>query len=267
MGIGGDNLRTLTAPASFEYAPIFTPDGTGLIVARRDANGADEGYWRLPLISGVDAKQIAVAGAPSLGSVTLGGSGLLPTVGESGWAPRAAFSADGSALLIVDGADNTLDLLDMTGTRPAVEMNLIGNSRPVWDQPDNAFYVVASADKGSTWWYWRVTTAGVFSRLAPAAGDPAMSASGQIAYIFRASDGELHLAFATAATGGSVSLYTDDPAWNESSPSFSPDGSTIVFGRAESADPTASGGIWIIDSDGTGMTRLSDDGAYPRWLP
>jgi hypothetical protein len=41
----------------------------------------------------------------------------------------------------------------------------------------------------------------------------------------------------------------------------------IVFGRFSTTSPTASAGIWIIRPDGTELTNLAIDGAYPRWLP
>jgi Tol biopolymer transport system component len=62
-------------------------------------------------------------------------------------------------------------------------------------------------------------------------------------------------------------LLTADPTFSEVSPSFSPDGSMIVFGRFGTTSPTASAGIWTIRPDGTELTNLALDGAYPRWLP
>jgi len=267
MGIGGDNMQTLTADGWFEYAPTFTPDGTALVVARRDSRGQDQGYWRIPLVSGADQKQVAPDGAPGLGSVALGGEGLTGTVGEPAWAPRAAFSADGTSMLVVRGFDNMVELVDMTGARQPVKLSLAGNSRPVWDQIDNAFYVAASPDQGLSWSYWRVSVSGATIRIGSAAGDLTTSVNGSMAFAVRAADGSTHLAFTGAAANGTVGLLTSDPSWNEVSPSFSPDGSVIVFGRFATTSPTSSAGIWIIRPDGTGLTNLALDGAYPRWLP
>jgi Tol biopolymer transport system component len=62
-------------------------------------------------------------------------------------------------------------------------------------------------------------------------------------------------------------LLTDNGVFRESSPSFSPDGKVIVFARNGSQTPDLSAGIWTINADGSGLTNLSTDGAYPRWLP
>jgi Tol biopolymer transport system component len=82
----------------------------------------------------------------------------------------------------------------------------------------------------------------------------------------RAADGSTHLAY-SARAGGTLTPLTNDPAFSEMSPSFRPDGLMVVFGRVRSQDPTLSAGIWIVKPDGTGLTNLSLDGAFPRWLP
>jgi Tol biopolymer transport system component len=62
-------------------------------------------------------------------------------------------------------------------------------------------------------------------------------------------------------------LLTADPTWSEASPSFSPDGSMVVFSRFGSHNPSVSGGIWVVQPNGGGLMNLSTDGAFPRWLP
>jgi len=265
MSVSGDNLTTLTSGNNLEYAPTITPDGTGLIVGRRDGTGADQGYWRYPLVTGGDTTQIAPAGAPGLGSVTIAGDGLIGQPGMPSWAPRAAFTSDGTKMLLVRGSDSAVELVDMTGVNPPITLGLQGNSRPVWVQSDGAFFLSASADKGVTWSYYRVPPSGPVTRLGAGASD--IAAAGQaLALVVKSIDGSYHVAF-SAIAGGSATFVVDDPAYNESSPSFSPDGSTLVFGRIGSQSPGVSAGIWIVKSDGTGLTSLSTDGAYPRWLP
>ena len=265
MSIGGDGLQTLTAGTDLEYAPTFTPDGTGLVVGRRDGTGADLGYWRIPMITGTDPKQVATDGAPNLGSTSVTGDGLTGKPGLSAWGSRAAFSADGSTMLLVRGSDGVAVLVDMTGATPPRLLSIIGDSQPVWVQSDAAFYLAGTADRGATWLYWRVTTAGVLTSMGPAASD--IDTAGQaIALIVRAGDGSTHLAY-SARAGGTLTPLTNDPAFSEMSPSFRPDGLMVVFGRVRSQDPTLSAGIWIVKPDGTGLTNLSLDGAFPRWLP
>jgi hypothetical protein len=275
MSIGGDGLQTLTAGTYLEYAPTFTPDGTGLVIGRRDGTGADLGYWRIPMISGADPKQVATDGAPALGSTSVTGDGLTGKPGLSAWASRAAFSPDGSTMLVVRGSDGVAMLVDMTGATPPRLLSIVGDSQPVWVQSDAAFYVAGTADRGATWLYWRVTTAGVPTSMGPAVSDIDTSCLGStgcagvgqaIALIVRAADGSTHLAY-SARAGGTLTPLTNDPAFSEMSPSFRPDGLMVVFGRVRSQDPTLSAGIWIVKPDGTGLTNLSLDGAFPRWLP
>ena len=267
-GIGGDGLQILTPSGDFEYAPLFTPDGLGVVVGRRDGNGADQGYWRYPLATGTDLKQITPDGAPGIGSVSLHGEGLSGQLGTPSWAGRAAFTSDGKTMLLTRGSDNGLVLVDMTGVAAPVQLALAANSRPVYDVTENMFYVTATADKGATWFYWRVTPTGETTRLAPAASDLAATGSSadSLALVVKTSDGSFHLAYAVRP-GEALSQITGDPSWMELSPSFSPDGSLIVFGRTVAGDAAASAGIWTIGTGGGQIVNLATDGAYPRWVP
>ena len=265
MSLNGDNLTTLTSGGNFEYAPTITPDGTGLVVGRRDRNGTDVGYWRYPLVSGADTKQVAADGAPGEGSVTLAPEGLTGHPGMPSWAPRAAFTADGTTILIVRGADDMVEVVDTTGTNKPIKLSLQGNSRPVWVQADGAFYLAASADQGATWGCWRVTPTGTASKCGAAMSDMASTGSG-VALIMKANDGWYHVGY-TAVAGGSPTLLTDDGAFNEATPSFWPNGLTVVFGRVGTKSLGVSAGIWTVNVDGTGLTNLATDGSYPRWIP
>ena len=265
MSLSGDNLSTLTPGGDFDYAPTITPDGTGVVVGRRDGSGADLGYWRIPLISGADPMQVATDGAPGLGSTTVTGDGLTGKPGQPAWAPRAAFSQDGSTMLLVRGSDSAAVLVDMTGATAPKKLSIVGDSRPVWVPSDAAFYMAATADNGASWTYRRVTTGGTVTSVGPAVSD--IDTSGQaLALVVHASDGYSHLAY-LVLPGATPALLTDDPLFSEMSPSFSPDGKTVVFARVSSHSPTVSAGIWIIRRDGTGLANLATDGTYPCWLP
>jgi Tol biopolymer transport system component len=89
--------------------------------------------------------------------------------------------------------------------------------------------------------------------------------AGSLAWIIKGTDGSNHLAY-SAQPGGSPTLLTDESTSNESMPSFSPDGSAVVFARSDSGSSGASQGIWRVNTDGTGLTNLSTDGSYPRWI-
>jgi WD40 repeat protein len=264
MLLSGDKAQTLTAAGNYEYAPVISPDGASVVIARRDDKGADLGYWRYSL-DGSDAKQIAPDGAPAIGSVTLTGDGLTGQPGMPAWFGRAAFSADGSAMLVVRGSDGAVELMDPTGDAKPKRLSLIANSRPIWVAAENAFFVSATEDQGQTWSYYRVTTAGAATAMGWSAGDLAGNSRG-IAMLVKATDGTLHVSYLTRESG-SLKLLVADGSFGETSPTFSPDGSTLAFGRVQAQMTWVSAGIWTIKPDGTGLANLSTDGAYPRWLP
>jgi Tol biopolymer transport system component len=89
---------------------------------------------------------------------------------------------------------------------------------------------------------------------------------GALAWIIEGTDGSNHLAY-SALPGGSPTLLTDESTYDESTPSFSPDGSAVVFARSASGSGGTSQGIWRVSTDGTGLTNLSTDGSYPTWIP
>jgi hypothetical protein len=266
MTLNGDGLQTLTTGSNFEYAPTFTPDGTGLVVGRRDGKGADLGYWLVPMLSGTDAKQVAPDGAPNIGSSALTGDGLPSQPGLSPWASRAAFNPDGSLMLVIRGSDGVAELVDMKGATPPRKLNLVGDSRAVWVQGDAAFFMAGTADNGATWSNWRVSSSAAVTREGPAVGDMDTTGSRILVLVIRGKDGLTHVAY-SASAGGFTTVLTSDSAFGDSSTSFSPDGSAVVFGRVDGQNPTVSAGIWVVKIDGSGLTNLATDGAFPRWLP
>jgi hypothetical protein len=114
----------------------------------------------------------------------------------------------------------------------------------------------------------RVTTSGVMSIAGPGTSDIATTGRtglASLAWIVKGTDGSDHVGF-SALPGGSATLVTDEATYNESMPTFSTDGSTVVFARW-SGTPAISFGIWRASTDGTALTNLSTDGSYPNWIP
>ena len=266
MNINGDNLQT-TASGYREYAPAFTPDGNGLVVARRDSSGKDLGYYFMPLITGIDEHQILADGAPQLGTDQVGETGMPNGLELSGCGIREAFSEDASWMLVAKAEGDDLELVHTGGGSPT-EVGLKAASIPVWNSTSQAFFMVASDDGGATWGVWSVRLDGSKMRLGISAQGLFISPQGVMAEIAWDSTGVSHLFLRTApSTGAQMNQLTSDPAWSERWPTFSPDGSQIVFGRVTPGSPEGPGGIWIIPAIGGPAKQLSTDGICPVFVP
>jgi TolB protein len=67
------------------------------------------------------------------------------------------------------------------------------------------------------------------------------------------------------ANGSSPVNITNSPGW-DGSPSWSPDGQSLVFASNRGGKEE----IYTIGTDGTGLTRLTDNSAtdaWPDWRP
>ncbi len=269
MRIDGTDLATLTGPGFVEYAPTLTPDGSSVLVGRRDVTGLDLGWWLEPLPGGSaagPARQLLTSGAPPLDSAELTGDGLVPGPGVSPWASRASFDPTGQWLLLglPDGRVAHLDLRsDEPEPAPVILDFSSPEGVPAWDAADVAFVVVGRAQAGDG--LIRVEPDGRGDTLLmPAVGPASVSAYGGIATLV-APAGQ-HIGYTALASKGPVALTSATDLFDRA-PEFSPDGSTLLFGRVLAADPTRSAGIWLCGLDGRDLRQLSTDGADPRWLP
>ena len=256
----GSDVRTLTAAGRHEYAARLTPDGTAVVLARRDPTGADLGYWLVPL-DGRPERQLLPAGAPPLGSVELAGDGLVTGPGTSAWAGRDAFSPDGRWLLVTTGAGG-VELVDLTATQAGqpVRLGLQADTPAAWDAGRHGF-VLTAADGN----LWLIVPEGTNRVLAPGVGGVAVASTAALATLV-GPGGPEHLAVLGpgAASPSPLTTATD---LADRQPSFSPDGGTILFLRVQADQPTLSAGIWTVAPDGRELRQLSTDGASPRWLP
>jgi hypothetical protein len=268
MGIGGGDERMLTAEGGFEYGARFTPDGRSLLLARRDAAGADLGLWLVPLDPAVgDEEQVLAFGAPPLGSVEIGGD-VADTAGQPVWAARTAFSGDGRwiAATVADGTVRLLDLSAAPAT--AIDTGITSASGPAWSPADGEFLVVGrrAGDPADGLYAIRTGAAEPVARYFDAAGSVAATADGRVAVLLP--DGELtRVATTFAGVGAGPRPLTDDADLADRWPAFAPDGRLVLFGRVSAGATAASQGIWAADVATGTLSRLTTDGAYPRWLP
>jgi hypothetical protein len=160
--------------------------------------------------------------------------------------------------------------LDPNKLPPAIEIQSVGSpiGAPVWVDSvaplggEGSFMIVGESRVGSG--------SGVLvvvqprTTLFPAAGPMAISRHAGIATLI-APNGE-HIGYTTLVSREPQQLTTAIDLFDRS-PAFSPDGTTLLFGRVLAADPTRSAGIWLCGLDGRDLRQLSTDGADPRWLP
>ena len=271
MGIDGSDESVLTADGRFEYAPRFSPDGRRLLVARRAEDGADAGWWLVPLdATAGDEVQLLPGGAPPLGSTTLAGDGLEASPGLPVWASRAAWEPSGRWLLLTT-AQGGVALVDLeAGAERVTAVALGSSSAPAWSPVDEAFLVVGRSPDAEVDALYSVGLDGSVTERPPAVGSVAVDADGRVALLVEDDDGVARLA--VGRTTGSQPLQpleplADDEELADRAPAFGPDGTVVLFGRVR-GDGLTSAGIWSIDARGDAdPVRLTMDGAYPRWLP
>jgi WD40 repeat protein len=270
LRIDGSDERTVTAAGQYEYAPVFTPDGRSLIVARRSTDGADLGYWIEPVpgLGSGGQRQILPDGAPPLGSADQAGDGVEGIGATGSWSGRIAFGGSGSQALIA-GGDGSLRLIDLAHLDQApLRVPVSGSTAAYWSTADDSFLVVASGADGRSA-LWTVRGDGTANRVIDAAG-PAVGDGRRAVAVLQSSIGgtgePLHVAFLTNP-GAAPAVLTTSPDLSDRTPVFSPNGEQILFVRVQTDRPDASAGIWVVATDGSDLRQLTRDGADPRWLP
>ena len=265
MRFDGSDERALSAADRFEYGPRFSPDGRLIVVGRRDADGADLGWWLVPLDPAAgDERQVLPTGAPPLGSSDLAGEGIEAALGTPAWGQRAEFRSEGGELAIT-GTDGRVWLIDLLNPDPlaAVDTGVRAGGPAFWTT--SGFVVVGSTDGEPADGLYTLQPAGSIRQFT-AAGTVGASSQGHLVVLIADTDGVAHVAAQRTGVTGTPPL-TDERDLADRWPSFAPDGRTVVFGRVRASSPTTSAGIWLIDTETGQLTQLSTDGAYPRWLP
>ena len=100
---------------------------------------------------------------------------------------------------------------------------------------------------------------------------PAVSPDGRRIAFASARDGNLEL-YIMDVDGGNVRRLTESEDFAENAPSWSPDGSRIVFHRAEGVSDILGGDVWTMAADGSDQRLLAGDPEggtlrHPRWSP
>jgi Bacterial Ig-like domain/WD40-like Beta Propeller Repeat len=262
-------VSTLTGAGLLEYAPTVAPGGAVVLVGRRDATGADLGWWLEPLPdapSGSAARQLWPTGAPPTGSSEVGGDGIVAGPGLSAWTGRAAFDPTSRWLVFVPPGGRVVhaDRSPDESTPVVTELDIDApTGQPAWDPVREGFVVAGSAAAGDGLLAMDAD-GGDVRLLFPATGPAAVDGHGGIATLV-APDGD-HVGY-TPLVSRPPQQLTSTPDLLDRSPGFSPDGTTLVFDRVLAADETRSAGIWLAGLDGRDLRQLSTDGTAARWVP
>lgn len=275
VAIDGEQERRVTADGRREYAPAFTPDDRWLIVGRRAADGADLGYWLVPLPGTPGEERLLVdRGAPALGSSDLGGDGIDGTDGTPGWMTRTAIDPTGRWALVVTAGGEPF-LVDLAVTAPVsrpIAIPVVASSAAAWSPRHDAFVVSAIAASGEpvASMLWTVDSSARIRAIPGtdgAVGPVSVGPGGAIATTIRrpgdvsAWIGVLPAASTTMDRLASASGLDD--RW----PAFSPGGGELLVGRTFVSRPVDGDGIWVVETATGAARQLTTDGAYPRWLP
>jgi Tol biopolymer transport system component len=233
------------------------PSGGGTVTgatAVTDAAGvATAGSWTLGADPGPNTLK---ATAPHTNPVTFAATGrpepvlrnvIIYTTEAYGLPAVAVVRPDGSCRrrITTDAAAYAAPAISPDGRRIAV-----GRNTGVWD----GIYLMNADATGLTRLVHRSSLD----------GDPAWSPDGtRIAFESEnpTPNGAVDRIFLVNVDGtGLRQLTPDTPTFtSDFGPSWSPDGTRIVFSRT--------GSLYVINADGTGLTNLTQGGEYPSWSP
>jgi Big-like domain-containing protein len=266
LALPAGRVAVLSAPEVADYAPRLVPDGSAVILGRRERlTGRDDGYWLVPLGGDASAARVLLpAGAPPLGSTS--SPGALP--GSNGapgpWTPLAAVSGD-SQLSLIRSVSGELVRVPLRGDPVAQPTGLRDPAGPAsWSSARGGFLVSAVRALDGARGTWVVSPSGTPAPGASPSTWPVISVTGATLSI--GGDPPQQLEYRSSWFGQPVRL-TPDGDLVDRQPSFSPRGDAALFVRVPSSTPARSAGIWRVGVDGSGLRQLSPDGSDPRWLP
>lgn len=180
------------------------------------------------------------------------------------WAPdgsRIAYSQDQAGIWVV-GAD---------GSSEPTQLVASGDS-PVWSLDGTTIaYVAPAPNWGAEIWVVSTEGSSEPTQLTANGSSPARSPDGAtIAYVAKVAfdqdqRGELWLMDADGGHPRQLTHLLSTQGEEVRSPSWSPDGSRVVFVGVPLEWGTES--IWVVDTDGANLRQVTTEGGAPRWSP
>jgi len=276
---------TKDAPGQASYAPVFTPEGRG-VVHSSNRGGASNLWWQ-----SLDAR-------PPIQLTTGPGTDTLPSVARNGtiaflnsrsrnllllysllngttttilsdtsrlWAP--AFSPDGHEIAYSrDEPDGLWHLWLVPAIGGSARQLTAGNVPEIYPRftPDGS-EIIFNTWGAEPFRLWRIPSRGGPAKplSAPGSGSDALgdvSPDGSSIVFTRTENKVSHLYVASADGRGEPRRLLNEPG---DVPRWSPDGKWISF----SPNRGYSSGVSIVHPDGTGLKRLTEHGGWAVWWP
>jgi Tol biopolymer transport system component len=259
MNANGTGVTRLTTNRAEDGAPVWSPDGKKIAFeSRRDGN------WEIYVMNSDGSAPTRLTNHPA--------NDLQPA-----WSPdgrKIAFvSARGSrynngyAIYVMNVTGSGVTRL--TSQCQSSLFTGCGESSPAWS-PDGRRIVFAHRGLHSAILeIMNADGSGVtpVPNTGPDVGGPAWGSSGKIAFV--TSDG----IFVIKPDGSSRTRLTHTLGWGDEHPSWSLDGTKIVFSsdRTFRTNPTGREQIYVMNANGSSVTRLSRNSAVddfePAWGP
>ncbi len=257
MNADGSGVTRLTHNPAYDGGPSWSPDGTRIAFdSERDGN------YDIYVMKG-DGTEVTRL------------TDDLEYDGDPSWSP------DGTRIAFMSTRDGNAEIyvMDADGSR---ETNLTNNAADdagfAWSPEGTRIAFVSNRDEPLGLWEIYVMKAdgsGVTRLTRRSVSAPVWSPDGSRIAFMCDRDGSYEICVMNSDGSGQRNL-TSNPHW-DCAPSWSPDGSRIAFitGRDDHAPAHCEadhckGEIYVMNADGSGVTRLTDNAAYDghtRWSP
>jgi Tol biopolymer transport system component/streptogramin lyase len=265
--------RTLRRVTAGVVASLVAIAGIGLVLVT--FRGAERPQPTATVENGLIAYAVEVESGADIYTIRPDGMGRTKLTDNKRWDQDSSWSPDGTRIAFttfrpaLEGNPPAIYLIDADGTNPQL---LVENGfGPSWSS--NGQQIAFSRDIDGNADVHVISTDG--SGLVRLTDDSARDVSptwspdaAQIAFVRDSNGSGFGPLYAMNADGTDVRELLTDPMTGD--PRWSPDGDRIVFEAPRGNDPDGPTDIFLINTDGTGLTRLTDDEARdlsPSWSP